>query len=69
VLDVLRVCQLAGDVGGTPAQVELVPPADRPAPDEFLIASQLLGDEASTQGAELPLDDGAGWSPPDTQRN
>jgi hypothetical protein len=69
VLDVLRVCQLAGDVGGTPAQVELVPPADRPAPDEFLIASQLLGDEASTQGAELPLDDGAGWSPPDTQSN
>jgi hypothetical protein len=61
VLDVLRVCQLAGDVGGTPAQVELVPPADRPAPDEFLIASQLLADEAAAKRGDVALDDGAGW--------
>ncbi|MBL8863694.1 MAG: hypothetical protein JNK02_17015 [Planctomycetes bacterium] len=61
VLDVLRVCQLAGEVGASPSEVELVAPATGPAPDEFLIASQLLADEAEARRAEAPLDDGAGW--------
>lgn len=61
VLDVLRVCHLAGEVGTTVGHVELVPPASGPAPDEFLIASQLLADETAARTPSPPLDDSAGW--------
>lgn len=61
VLDVLRVCHLAGEVGAPASQVALVPPPAGPAPDEFLIASQLLADESAAQSLIQPLDDGAGW--------
>lgn len=61
VLDVLRVCQVAVEVGTT-ARVELVATAGCPAPDEFLIATQLLADESNAQrSATEPLDDSAGW--------
>ncbi len=61
VLDVLRVCHLAGEVGSTAGHVELVPPPAGPAPDEFLIASQLLADETASRIPSPPLDDSAGW--------
>lgn len=61
VLDVLRICHLAGEVGSTPAQVELVPPPAGPAPDEFLIASQLLSDESAARRPSPTMDDTAGW--------
>jgi hypothetical protein len=62
VLDVLRVCQVAVEVGSASARVELVASEGCQAPDEFLIATQLLADEAGAQHAEnSPLDDAAGW--------
>lgn len=62
VLDVLRVCQVAVEVGTPAARVELVASEGCPAPDEFLIATQLLADESNAQpSANAPLDDTAGW--------
>ncbi|MCY2959206.1 MAG: hypothetical protein NTY35_03490 [Planctomycetota bacterium] len=61
VLDVLRVCHLAGEVGPSGARVELVASPFRPAPDEFLIATQLLADETAARMPQPPLDDSAGW--------
>ncbi len=62
VLDVLRVCQVAVEVGTPASRVELVAPEGCPAPDEFLIATQLLADESNAQrSATTQLDDTAGW--------
>lgn len=61
VLDVLRVCHLAGEVSSSTAHVELVPPTGGRAPDEFLIASQLLADEQRGAAGTAPLDESAGY--------
>ncbi len=61
VLDVLRVCHLAGEVSSSAARVELVAPAGCRAPDEFLIASQLLADEQRGPAGNAPLDETAGY--------
>lgn len=61
VLDVLRICHLASEVGTSGSRVELVPPPAGRAPDEFLIASQLLADECAARIPSPPLDDAAGW--------
>lgn len=62
VLDVLRVCQVAVEVGNPAARVELVASGGGPAPDEFLIATQLLADETNAhRPSAAALDDTAGW--------
>lgn len=61
VLDVMRVCHLASEVGSSAGQIALVPPEAGPAPDEFLIASQLLADDGAARIATPPMDDSAGW--------
>jgi hypothetical protein len=62
VLDVLRVCQVAAEVGGRASQVQLAGDAAGTLTDEFLIASQLLAEEPPAEGPALPPWDGhAGW--------
>jgi hypothetical protein len=58
VMDVLRVCHLAAaQEGGSASAVRLVPEVGASAPDEFLIASQLLAEETDCS-ALAPLGDG-----------
>ncbi len=62
MLDVQRICHVAATAGGEACPVEFVPAPGAAAPDEFLIASQLLADEPAPDAPlARPLDDGDGW--------
>ena len=64
VLDVLRVCQIAGtNTDGSQRAVRLVADGGRAVRDEFLIASQLLADDIAPALPHAPSHDhGSGWS-------
>lgn len=60
VMDVLRICQMAGDAGCETSRSVRLWATGESEPDEFLIAARLLGgDPAEIRGS--PLDDSAGF--------
>lgn len=61
VLDVLRICQLAGETDAESKRGVCLSFDEGDEPDEFMIASRILDTDPDLARVQ-PLDDSAGWS-------